>query len=160
MQITFTIPSIHEVFGMHAHAWLVVVAITGIALLASIVVEVIKRRHNAKQQEKMAKKAVAWLLASFTFLFSAATYFIAFAQNNATFLSSLPVVGQYTVQAMGVAWFIYNIKLNKWFQGVADVLGKWSKDAEELKVANTAPVPEAVAAVETVADVPNDTLLS
>lgn len=152
--VTVTIPTWVNPFGASAETWLLIVSVCGAALLASIIVEVIKRKYNANQQEALAKHYTALLLAAFTSLFTAVSYFLSFAQSNAAILNVVPFLGRHVPQAIGAAYVFYNLRLNKTYQTVAQFLGKWSKSGVTTPTAGTVSVtPEATIA-------PSDSLLS
>jgi cytochrome c biogenesis protein CcdA len=105
----------------------VVVAVVVVAVLASIVVEVVKRKGITTEDKDKAKKAVTWLLVVFTTLFSWLAYVIFFLQTNLSVLQQLPVVGSHAVEALGVAFTLYNLRLSKWYKGFAAWAGTVGK---------------------------------
>lgn len=113
--------------------WTVATAVVVVAVLASIVVELLKRRYKAKHQLVTAedtarlKKLIAWLLVVFTTLFSWLGYVLLFATSNVSLLQSLPIVGQHALEAIAVAYTLYNLRLNKWYKSFAVWASKWSK---------------------------------
>lgn len=128
-----------------------IIGVLAVALLASIVVEVIKRRYNAKREdtEQLAKKTVAHLLTLFTTIFTGLGYFIFLAQSNTPFLSQLPYVGQGVTEALGVAYLLYNVRLNKSYQTFANWASKWTKSSpSSLDLAQPAQVVPVAAADE------------
>src|SRR3954464_14226950 len=99
MKLELTVPT--DVIGIYkvlqAH-WLIALGVVVVAVLASLVVEVIKRKYNAKQQEEMAKRTIGWLLVFFSTVFTVLSYGIFFLQANQGFLETLPYVGQHVVE--------------------------------------------------------------
>ena len=132
MTLTLHLPNIDNLAGVDARTWGILVGVLVVALLASIAVELIKRKYSASKQVDLAKHWTAVILTASASLFTLASYFIAFAQNNASFVSAFPFLARHMPQAVGVAYFVYNIRLSKWYQNVANVLGKWSSSADAV----------------------------
>lgn len=135
--VTFNIPNWADPVGASERTWALVISILATALVASIILEVVKRKYSKAQVKKgldevtpMAKHYVALILTALTSLFTAASYFIVFAQTNASTLSVVPYLGTHVPQAIGVAYLLYNLRLNKTYQNVATQLGKWSKSSK------------------------------
>jgi cytochrome c biogenesis protein CcdA len=154
MKYELTVPT--DVVGIskviQAH-WVIALGVFLVAVLASIVVEVIKRKYNAKQQADMAKKTVGWLLVTFTTLFTILGYGVFFLQANQNFLQTLPFVGQHVIEALGVAYTLYNLRLNKWYTNFALWASKWTNTKASIPATTTAaPAPVAPTVVEPVAD--------
>lgn len=150
--VTFNVPDWANPMGGSERTWALVVSILLAALAASILVEVFKRRYNAAQWKKaqdeitpMAKRTVALLLTALSSLFTAASYFIVFAQTNASALSVVPYLGTHVPQAVGAAYLLYNFRLNTTYKNVAGWLGKWSKN--DKQPAST-PATDTAGAVE------------
>lgn len=123
------------------HNWTVVVGVLIVAVLASVFVEVIKRRYNAKQEEAMAKHIVAWLLVVFSTLFSWLAYAIFYTQNHTSLLDSLPVIGSHTTEALGLAYTLYAVRLSTWYRGFAAWASRWTgQKAVESTIEPEAPV--------------------
>lgn len=137
--VTFNVPNWFDPFGSSSQTWLLVISVLATALLASIVVEVYKRHYTAKQQEALAKHYIALLLTFLTALFTAASYFITFAQTNAGIVNVIPFLGRHVPQAVGAAYIIYNLRLNKTYQTVASKLNSWSKEEKTPTTTVTTP---------------------
>jgi hypothetical protein len=160
---TFSVPDWVSPTGTSERTWALVIFLLLVAVLSAAAVEILKRRYNAKQWKKaqgsiepMAKHVVALLLTAFASIFAGAGYFILFAQANASVLSALPFIGVHMPQVVGTAYLLYNFRLNKTFQKVATVLGKWSKE----KPAATGVADPQSAAVPAPVEPPSDSLLS
>ena len=130
------------------HNWTVVAGVVATAIFASLAVEVLKRRYNAKQEEVMAKKAVAWLLVVFSTLFSWLAYAIFFAQGHADWLKTLPVVGSHSAEALGLAYTLYALRLSKWYKSFAAWASKWTGKHAVMPTVNPV-VPETPVPAET-----------
>lgn len=129
-QVLLTLPT----FPTVDHQSVVVgTVLTAAGLLATITLEVIRRRYTAKQIKKMGDDAVklgkattALLLGGISALFTGLGYLLVLAQGNSSMLSTLPFVGKHFLEVIGVAYSLYNLRLNKTYQHVADILNKWS----------------------------------
>lgn len=154
MEVKLTVPTnVVELSKVVQAHWLIALGVVVVAILASIAVELIKRRYNRKQQEEMTKKAVAWLLVFFSTVFTVLSYGIFFLQANQSFFETLPYVGQHVVEVLGVAYTLYNLRLNKWYKSFALWASKWTskKDATPTTTIET-PVVAATVETEPVAD--------
>lgn len=151
--ITLNLPAVNK------QAVIVSVALVVAAVLASIVVEVITRHYNKKQLQKFAddakkysKAATAVLLTIVSTAFTYLGYLLFLAQNNQDALSAIPFVGKHVAAVVGIAYVIYNVRLNKTYKHVADLLGKWSSSkpttppaivtAPETPVQSVVPSPD------------------
>jgi hypothetical protein len=161
--LTFNVPDWVDPLGASERTWALIISILAAALVASILVEIFKRKYNAAQWKKaqdeitpLAKHYVALLLTALASLFTAASYFIVFAQTNASTLSVVPFLGDHVPQAIGAAYLLYNLRLNKTYKNVAGFLGKWSKE----KPATTGVADPQSAAAPAPVEPPSDSLLS
>lgn len=145
-QTTITVPPA-VVGAVHflERNWVAIVGICIVAVLASIVTEVTKRHINVNKEVQTevdrAKKIVRWTLLATSSGFTLLGYFIWFVQANEPTLKQLPVIGQSEVEVLGVAWGLYNFRLNKTFATWAARLGKWSS-AKPAKSQLPQPQPE------------------
>ena len=114
------------------------------ALIASVIVEVYRRHYSKKNFEKLGKAWTALLLAAISSAFTGLGYLLLLAQSNTEYLSTLPFVGKHIFGVLGVAYTIYNLRLNKTYQTIADKLNKWTK-----KTPKTPPQPKATDLPET-----------
>ena len=112
MNVSFNIPDLTTI---SARSWLVVVVLLGAALLTSIAVEVIKRKHTARQQEDLAKHWVAvWLTLSSAF-FTYLGYIIFLGSTGSGLFSGVPYVGKHIETVVGIATSLYLFKSSKLF---------------------------------------------
>lgn len=95
-------------------------------ILASVTVEVYRRHYNAKKQEELAKKWIAIWLAASSGVFTALGYLVFIIQANTSTLSALPFVGKHVAGVVGIGYFLYNVRLNKWYKAIAARLVKWT----------------------------------
>jgi quinol-cytochrome oxidoreductase complex cytochrome b subunit len=133
MEKTVTLPDwAYQLVRFLDRNWQAILGVVLIAILASATVEVVKRRYTLKQDEKMAKRAVAWLLTTISAGFTTLGYLIFLAQSNETLVKQIPYIGQGVIEVLGTAYLLYNLRLNKTWQNVANVLGKWSKSEQPV----------------------------
>lgn len=141
MQKTLTVPAwVYSAYHFVVHNWTVVVGVIVVAIIASIALELVKRQHNKKQLNNLGKKALAWLLVVFSALFSALAYFLIYAQGHLSALKALPIIGSHTTQSIGLAYALYNIRLNKYYKAFA----AWASKETGKPVAVTSAVTPAV----------------
>lgn len=125
MTITIDLSSIgHSLFSANASTWLLIIVLFIAGVAASIIVELIKRKHSLKQQQDMANKTIAWLLTAFTTLFTFTGYAFFFIQSNSSIFSAFPFLARHVPQVLGVLWFVYQLRLNKWYKAFANKFGK------------------------------------
>lgn len=128
-QLTLNVPTIQ----VDERAFYVTLVLIGAALVTITAYEIIKRRYTTKQlkefgelAQKRSKVAVAVILASLSTLFTTLGYLLFLAQDHMDLLQALPFVGKHVMTVLGTGWLIYNLRLNKTFQNVSEVLGKWT----------------------------------
>lgn len=127
MQHTLIVPdSLYQATHFLERNWTAIVGIVIVALLSCIVTEAVKHKVSLSQEQDRAKKVVRWTLLAVSAGFTTLGYVIFFLQQNDSFLKQLPVVGQSVVEVLGVAWTLYNFRLNKTFQNVTQKLTSWS----------------------------------
>lgn len=134
-QTTVTVPdSLVQAWKFFDRNHVAIIGVLVVALISSIVVELFKRKYNAKQLKQaegeavqLSKRGVAWLLTVITTLFTALGYAIFLVQSNKSYVSQLPYIGQGVTEALGVAYLLYNLRLNKSYQTFANWASKWSK---------------------------------
>lgn len=120
MQKTITVPAwVYTSYHYVIHNWTTVAGVLGVAVIASVVTELIKRYHNKKQLEDLSKKAIAWLLVVFSTLFTALGYAILYAQGHLDSLKTLPIIGSHATEALGLAYTLYNLRLSKYYKAFA-----------------------------------------
>lgn len=141
MVISFTTPVIQH------QTLLVVAVLVAAAVLASIVLEVLLRHYNKKQLLQFGDKAVklskAWVAISLSVLSAAFTwlgYLLVLAQSNTDYLSSLPFVGKHITGVVGTGYILYNLRLNKTYQHVANILTRWSSKKKLVTLPVATPV--------------------
>ncbi len=125
--------------------WVAMVGIAVIALLSCLVTEFAKHKWSTQYEEAKAKTIVRWVLLTVSAGFTALGTVIYFLQTNGMYLKDIPYIGQNEVEVLGVAWGLYNFRLNKTFANIRAKLGKWS-DAKIPPVtpADTLAQPEVV----------------
>lgn len=114
----------NDLFTAHASTWLLVVVLFAAGLIASLAIEVIKRKRTVKQQQDLTKKAIAWLLTTFVTVTTFAGYVFFFLQSNSSLLDSFPFLARHVPQVLGVLWFVYQLRLNKWYKLAQAKFGK------------------------------------
>lgn len=127
---TVTVPAwVVQTLHWVNHNWTVVVGVFVVAVLGITFVEVVKRKYNAKQEEAMAKRVIAWLLLVSTTFFSWLAYALFYTQGHQTFLQTLPVIGSHVTESLGVGYTLYNLRLNKWYEAFANWASKETAQA-------------------------------
>ena len=128
-QLTLNIPTV----TVDERAVYVTLVLLGAALLTTIAYEIIKRRYTAKQlkqfgmeAQKRGKTAVAIIFTALATFFTLLGSLLFIMEDHQDFLASLPFVGKHVMTVVGVAWFVYNLRLSRTYQTVAVLLGKWS----------------------------------
>lgn len=134
MQIQFTIPNIAEISTRN---WLIAGLLIGAAVLSSIVVELYKRHYFKKKDVKLAKSWTATWLTGASVFFTYLGYALFLASANMPFLKTLPYVGEHSLQVLGIAYTIYNIRLSKWYNGISKLLSNWTKSEDVALPAST-----------------------
>lgn len=124
--VTLTLPDPSDYISNHTLDIAIAIVLLVAAILASVAVEVYRRHYNAKKQAQLAKHWVAvWLTAS-SGVFTALGYIAVLLQNNSGYLSTLPFVGKHVLAVVGLAYFLYNIRLSSWYKKIAAALTKWT----------------------------------
>lgn len=153
MATTVTVPdSLVQAWNVFDRNHVAVIGVLVVALLASIVTEVVKRKYNAKQFSKMlvgeewkaiklSKKAIAWILTASTTLFTSLGYVLFLYQGNKSFVAQVPYIGTGVTEAVGVGYLLYNLRLNKSYTTFVAWAGKFSKSP----TASNLPQPAAPA---------------
>lgn len=133
-QLTLNVPTI----TVDERAVYITAVLIGCALLSSIAFEIYRRRHNAKQLKqlgddalKMSKAATAVVMTGISSVFTALGYLLFLAGDHVDLLSTLPFVGKHVPAVIGTGWLLYNLRLNKTYQNVANVLSKWSSGRQK-----------------------------
>lgn len=133
MQQTITIPNwVYQAYSFTKHNWTTVAGVVVVAIIASIVVEVSIRHYKSKKEIvspndiAKLKKFIAWLLVIFSTLFSWLSYVIFFAQTNAGVLQAIPIIGSHSAEAVGTAYVLYQLRLNKYYKAFAIWASKWT----------------------------------
>lgn len=114
-----------------AHNWTTVLGVVVVAILASITVELIKRHGVSTDDKKKLKRVVTWLLSVITTLFTVLGYVLIYATANQSFLQSLPVIGSHTLEALAVAYTLYNLRLNKYYEAFATWATKYTASKQQ-----------------------------
>lgn len=135
MSTTVTVPNnVVEAWRFFDRNHIAIIGVLVVALLASIVTEVVKRKYNARQLKqaevdavKLSKKATAWILTASTTAFTAIGYVLFLYQQNKGFVAQIPYIGEGVTQSVGVAYLLYSLRLNKSYQTFATWASKWSK---------------------------------
>jgi hypothetical protein len=124
--------------------WVGAVILLITAVLAITVTEYFKYRKkkkieivSASDKAKFSRYIAYVLTASLTF-FNVLGQFIWFASNNLSVLQQLPIVGKHVLNGLGVAYLLYNLRLNKYYR-LATV--KLTKD-KTPKTISVEPVQE------------------
>jgi hypothetical protein len=114
-------------------------------ILTTLVIELYKRHYNAKQllkfgenMIKLSGTKIALIAASSSALFTYLGALLFLAQSNSAFLSELPFVGKFFWSAMGVGYFLYNLRLSKWYKAFAAKYG----NTKQVKLPPVTPVVE------------------
>lgn len=113
-----------------------------IAVLASLVTEVIKRkglkpRLNLEEDKKRLQKLVTWVLALVSVLFTFLGYITTAAHFALPALTKYPVLAEACLSIYGASNFLYNVRLNKTWQKWADRLSSWTKSSTKTPVTAT-----------------------
>lgn len=125
---TLTLPHwLAQTVHFFGRNWEGILGIIAIALVSSIIVEVLKHKGSWTQEEAKCKAVVRWGLLIISAGFTALGYVIFFLQSNESALKQLPQIGQAEVEVLGAAWTLYNFRLNKTYKNVASKLASWSK---------------------------------
>jgi type II secretory pathway pseudopilin PulG len=148
--VTLNVPDVAYILSHHWQVTAVLASLFIIAVLSSVLLDVYRRHYNKKQQIQLAKHYTALLLAALTTVFTALGYFLVFAQGDPSWLKGIPFVAEHSTEAVGIAVTLYNIRLNKWYQSVADKLNTWSKSADEAEAAGAIIAPSVPADVQSV----------
>lgn len=146
MSITINLPHVNHI------QLLVTVVLVVAAILASITLELYKRHYENKKSEpdpeaivKLAKPLVALLLGALSAAFTWLGYLIVVAQSHTAYLASLPFVGKHVFGVIGIAYAIYNLRLNKTYENVAAKLTAWSGKKNVVPAPPTTEEPVAPA---------------
>lgn len=135
--LTLTIPNPSNYLSDNSRSIAIAAVLIVAGVLATVAVEFYRRHYSAKKQEQLAKKWVAvWLTAS-SGIFTAIGYLVFLIQSNTSLFSTLPFVGKHVAAVVGVGYFLYNVRLNRWYKAAAERLSRWTG----TKVTD-APAPE------------------
>lgn len=124
------------------HNWTTVLGVIVVAILASVTVELIKRHGVTTDDKKKLKRVVTWLLSVITTLFTVLGYVLIYATANQSFLQSLPVIGSHTLEALAVAYTLYNLRLNKYYEAFATWATKYTSNKQQALPVAPAPTDD------------------
>lgn len=128
---TVTIPNwTIDLYHLFTRNWRVGLFVLVVVALATGLTEYLKRRKKNKllvitpEDKVKLRRYITLMLTGLTTFFTTLGYFLVLAEPNAKFLTSLPLVGEYAATALSTAYVLYNLRLNKWYQLLANKFGK------------------------------------
>lgn len=149
MQVQFHIPNF---FDISTRSYIVAGLVFIATVLSIVVVNIYKNHYLNKKDIKLAKHWVAlWVTGSSTF-FTYLGWLVAIASANSSLLSGLPYVGKHALQVIGLAYVVYNVRLNKVYKGIVSGLTSYSKSDDSVATPVDAGVTTSVQSVNTLSD--------
>jgi len=103
--------------------------------LTTILLEFYKR-HKRKKLEEITKRAIVFVMATLSFVFTYISSFIEYGNVHPGFL------GSNTFQIMGFALVLYHFGMSKTYKKIAATVNAWLADSKNAEIARTARLPE------------------
>lgn len=150
MDKTITVPNwVFQGADFVKHNFSLSVCVLVVAVIGSIITELLKHTKITPDEKKKLAKVSTYLYIVLTAFFSFLGYALVLAQANLSFLQSLPVIGTHTLEALGVGFTLYNIRLKGWYK----TFTAWLKKNSD-KPATTAESPSVVETPDPTQDAP------
>lgn len=125
MDKTITVPNwVFQGADFVKHNFSLSVCVFVIAVVGSIATEGLKHTRITPNEKKKLAKASTWLYIGLTTFFSWLGYALLFAQTNLSAIQSIPVIGTHTLEALGVGYTLYNLRLKSWYKTFIAWLGR------------------------------------